>query len=259
LGSRFPRRLPREALVGGLCWVLTLVFIAGQLVAQSAWKGPPGYSVINDAISDLGVTACGTVSIGGVPGYYCSPLHDVMNASFVATGAFILLGILLTRSAWPWNRKMRIGFALLGLAGVGKAMAGLNPADVDFTLHFLGSLGIPIGDVGLILVGLAFRGRVGWLAAISLLLGASGLLGFGYFIVGNSDPGLWERVGSYPVIVWCTVVGMFLVGRSRRREGAAPASSPSSSPAIPAEIERTSASGAGERSRGPVPSAESNQ
>jgi hypothetical protein len=105
-------RLSRETLLGGVFRVLSMEFLVGQVIAQSAWKGSQ-YSVINDAISDLGVTVCGTVSIGGVPGYYCSPLHDVMNASFVLTGAFIVLGAYFTRAAWPWSRSMRSGFDAL--------------------------------------------------------------------------------------------------------------------------------------------------
>jgi hypothetical membrane protein len=206
--------LSRGTLLGGVFWVLSSEFLVGQVIAQSAWRGSQ-YSVINDAISDLGVTVCGTVSIGGVPGYYCSPLHDVMNASFVLTGAFILLGVYLTRAAWPWSRSMRSGFALVALAGVGKAVAGLNPANVDFTLHSLGSLGIPVGDIGLVLIGFAFRRKARWVAATSLVLGVVGLFGFVYFLVGNSAPGLWERVGSYPIIVWCVVMGLYFVRRSR--------------------------------------------
>src|SRR5580704_160043 len=98
--ARFPLRLNRETMLGGALWILTIVFLVGQVIAASAWKGPPAYSVLNDAISDLGVTACGTVSIAGTPGYYCSPLHDVMNASFVLTGVFITLGVYFTRAAW---------------------------------------------------------------------------------------------------------------------------------------------------------------
>ena len=216
--ARFPLRLSRETMLGGALWILTIVFLVGQVIAQSAWKGPPAYSVLNDAISDLGVTACGTVSIAGIPGYYCSPLHDVMNASFVLTGVFIALGVYFTRAAWPRDGKVRAGLALLALAGIGKVVSGLNPANVNFTLHSLGALGIPIGDVGLVLVGLGFRGKVSWIAALDVPPGAAGFLGFVYFLVGNSLSGLWERVGSYPIIVWCVVMGYCFLRWSREAE-----------------------------------------
>ncbi len=59
---------------------------------------------------------------------------------------------------------MGYGLSLLAVAGVGKAVAGLNPAEVNFTLRTPVRVGIPIGDVGLALVGLAFRKKVGWIA-----------------------------------------------------------------------------------------------
>ena len=215
MNRQFPRRLDRQTLIGGAFWLLSLEFLAGQVIAASAWKGTQ-YSVVNDAISDLGVTVCGTVNIGGVPGYYCSPLHDVMNASFVFTGACIVLGVYLIRSAWPWSRKMRYGFTLLTLAGIGKAIAGLNPANVNFTLHSLGSLGIPVGDFGLILVGLAFLGKARRLGAFSLTLGVAGALGFAYFLVGKSAPWVVGASRQLSNHHWCAAPGLCFVLWSRR-------------------------------------------
>jgi hypothetical membrane protein len=212
---QFPLRLSRETLVGSVFWILSLEFFVGQAIAQLGWKGPPSYSLINDAISDLGVTTCGTVDIAGVPEYYCSKLYVVMNTSFVLTGAFILLGVYFTCAAWPWSRKFRAGIILVALAGIGKMAAGLNPPNVDFTLHSLGSLGIPIGDIGLILIGLVFRKKLRWLGYFSLLLGVAGFFGFLYFLLGNTQSGFWERVGSYPIILWCTLLGVYFIRRSQ--------------------------------------------
>jgi hypothetical membrane protein len=91
---------------GGTCWIATLEFFAAQAIAQAAWKGSD-YSLAGNAISDLGVTACGRITIAGQPGYYCSPLHTLMNASFAATGILMLLGLYLTRPAWPGRRLAR--------------------------------------------------------------------------------------------------------------------------------------------------------
>jgi hypothetical protein len=54
-----------------------------------------------------------------------------------------------------------------------------------------------------------------WLADVSLLLGVVGIFGFLYFVVGKGHAGLWERVGSYPIIVWCMVLGFGLIRWSR--------------------------------------------
>jgi hypothetical protein len=63
------RQTPAWRLIsGGICWVATLEFFAAQAIAQAAWKGS-GYSLAGNAISDLGVTACGRITIAGQPGY----------------------------------------------------------------------------------------------------------------------------------------------------------------------------------------------
>lgn len=228
---KFPIQTDRLTLLGGILWIFSLEFFVGQVIAQLAWKGPPSYSLISNAISDLGVTACGNVSIAGVSSYYCSPLHNVMNVTFILTGAFMVAGVFLTRRAWPWNRPIASGFALVALAGLGKALAGLAPADVDFTLHFIGSLGIILGDVGMILIGRALRGKVDWVSKSSQILGYIGLIGFLSFLVaGHSGVGgLLERIGSYPIILWCTMVGLSLMlNRRSISEPKSPKSEPDS-------------------------------
>lgn len=112
---------------GGICWIATLEFSAAQAVAQAFWKNSD-YSLANNAISDLGVTACGRITIAGQPGYYCSPLRTLMNASFAATGILMLLGLYLTMPIWLVGRLARWGIALFTLAGIGKIIVGLAPA-----------------------------------------------------------------------------------------------------------------------------------
>jgi hypothetical membrane protein len=73
----------KELLLGGLFWILSLEFFVGQAIAQLAWSGSP-YSLVNNVISDLGITVCKTVK----GDYMCSPLNAVMNASFIITGVF---------------------------------------------------------------------------------------------------------------------------------------------------------------------------
>ena len=174
--------------------------------------------MISDAISDLGVTTCGTVRIGGVPGYYCSPLHDAMNASFILAGVFILLGVYLTRSAFPWNRSLKAGMALLSLAGIGKIIVGLNPANVNFTLHFLGALGIPLSGIGMIFVGRGLQAvDVKWLAGASQILGLIGFIGFVAFLLTSKFGigGLTERIADYPVFLWLITLGFLIVFATR--------------------------------------------
>ena len=68
-------------MLGGAFWVLTVVFLVGQVIAQSAWKGLPAYSVLNERDQRPGSDRLWDREHRRYPAY-CSPLHDVMNASF---------------------------------------------------------------------------------------------------------------------------------------------------------------------------------
>ena len=212
-GRDWRRAAAWRLMCGGICWIATLEFFVAQGIAQAAWKGSD-YSLASNAISDLGVTACGRITIAEQAGYYCSPLHDLMNASFVAAGILMLLGLYLTLPIWPRRRLTRWGIALFTLAGVGKIIVGFAPGNVDYGLHSLGSLGIIFGNIGILLLGLAMSGRNdGWIPRLSVVLGTLGLIGEVFFIAHRAvgGAGAAERVADYPVFAWMTVVGIYCV------------------------------------------------
>lgn len=232
-------RPPRSLVLGGLCWVASLVFLLGQAVAQAAWRTP--YSVADDTISDLGNTACGpwppatgaaSKLLGRVAVHYdvCSPLHAVMNGAFVATGVLLLLGLSLTRAIWPRRRLTAWGFAFLALAGVGKVVVGLDPENQRLFLHSLGALGIPFANLGMLLLGLSAwraRPRVG---RFSAGLGALGLLGYLALLALSASAhgvGAAERVADYPMIAWMAGLGGGCAAGARAVTGAMPAARPS--------------------------------
>jgi hypothetical membrane protein len=214
------RQAPAWRLMsGGICWIVTLEFFAAQAIAQAAWKGSD-YSLAGNAISDLGVTACGRITIAGQPGYYCSPLHGLMNASFAATGILMLLGLYLTLPAWPGGRRARWGIALFTLAGIGKIIVGLAPGNVNYGLHSLGSLGIIFANIGMILLGLAASGTNGpWIPRLSVSLGILGLIGEVFFLAHRilGGAGAAERIADYPAFIWMIALGACCVRWSRQR------------------------------------------
>src|SRR4051794_14748904 len=67
----------RYALVGPIVWQLSVQYFLVQVVVASAWKS--SYSWRLNAISDLGATSCGQFD----GRYMCSPLHALMNTSFI--------------------------------------------------------------------------------------------------------------------------------------------------------------------------------
>ncbi|HTS14132.1 MAG TPA: DUF998 domain-containing protein [Candidatus Sulfotelmatobacter sp.] len=201
--------------LGAASWLATPLFFAGQIVAQAAWKGSH-YSILSNAISDLGVTACGNVTIVGSTAYYCSPLHAVMNGAFLVTGACLVAGAFLTWGWWqPGRRSLRAGIAMVAIAGAGKALVGFEPIDVNAALHVVGSIGMPLGNIGLVLVAVGLRGHASRLAWFSLVSGVIGSMAFALFLGTNNLAGLWERVASYPVVVWCVVAGLWIIAATR--------------------------------------------
>jgi len=210
---RFPKRTTGEIALGGVCWILTLEFFAGQVVAQMAWRTP--YSLIDNPISDLGSTSC-QYRLGVHDTYICSPWYIVMNVSFILTGALFLLGLYFTRYAWPRRRLTTWGFVFICLAGLGKIVVGFAPENVNHVLHDFGGLGIVWGNIGMVLLGFAIWQARRWAAGLSLLLGGLGLVGVLLFFGATHGQALGaaERLADYPVILWMVALGSaFLVWR----------------------------------------------
>lgn len=193
--------------LGAACWIASLEFFAAQAVAQSAWVGH--YSLSENTISDLGATVRGIVRLGSYSAYVNSPLHVLMNASFVVTGLLMLLGMYFLRGAWPGKRRALWGAALFALAGIGKIVVGIFPKNINTTAHEVGSLGIVFANIAIVLLGLALSGpRTRWLAGASLVLGGIGLVGLIMFAGGSHLVGLAERLADYPVFVWMVWLGI---------------------------------------------------
>lgn len=215
--SHFPAMLTKQVVFGGFCWLLTLTFFVGQIIAQSQMSTP--YSLATNEISDLGVTTCGPVTVFTYHATVCSPLHAVMNGAFIVTGLLFLLGIIGTRRAWPRRRLTIWGLAALALAGAGEILAGLAPENVNPGVHVLGALlGIPGANLGLLLLGTAVWRGQRWWGIFSLLCGTVGL--FGFFLAPSTGlaTGVAERLASYPTVVWMMVLGGFLLWSAARSQ-----------------------------------------
>ena len=215
----FPRTLNGQVLVGGICWILTIVFFVGQAVAQVASSAP--YSLADNEISDLGATTCGPLTVSTYHAYVCSPLHIVMNIAFVAVGVLSIIGAIATRSAWPQRRLTAWGLTFIAIMGIGEIISGLAPEDVNPTLHIVGALlGIPGAIIFLFLLAFAvWRARL-WVGVFSLICGLVGLIGFLVMGIAPSiglGVGVAERLAGYPGAVWTVVIGIFLVWSATRR------------------------------------------
>lgn len=209
--------------LAGVCWVLTGLYFGAQVAAQAAWSTP--FSLVDDRVSDLGNTRC---EVWGAT-FVCSPLHGLMNAAFVATGALLLLGLVFGIPTWPRRRLTTWGLAFLAVAGAGTVLVGLAPENENVAVHVVGALNLPCGNVAMILLGLALRGSRPRAATLSVLLGAVGLVGLlggpVLVILTGHGGGLAERVALYPLILWAMAFGIGFV-RSPSARAAGPAAPP---------------------------------
>jgi hypothetical protein len=202
-------------LLGGGSWALALLYFIGQAVVQAAWR--TSYSLIDNRVSDLGNTACGRTLANT---YICSPLHTLMNATFVLTGVLIVVGLFLTRSIWPRRRLTTWGLILLGVAGAGTILVGLSPENVNVLFHLLGALNIPAGNAAMILLGLAIwreRRGIAWFSLVSGVIGFLGLLAGPFLVITTGHAGgLAERIALYPLIIWLIVFGFAILSKKVR-------------------------------------------
>lgn len=206
-----------RVILGAIAWIAILHFFVVEFIAALAWPMP--YSYANNWISDLGNTSCGPFwdNFMNRSTYICSPLHGVMNASFLTVGLLLIVGALGTYRNWPQNRFFQAGLLLLSLVGVGWIIVGFAPENIDLSRHLLGAQFINHGgNLGLLAlaVGLWRTQRRQALVTIGFavlaILGTAGLISKG-FLMGI---GGMERLAFYPIFFWAVVHGATALKKS---------------------------------------------
>jgi hypothetical membrane protein len=205
--------------LGPVLYVAGLQYFAVQLLVALHWPRPRPYNISHDTISDLGNTACGTWN----GRYVCSPLHDLMNGSFIVLGITMLLGSVLIFRRYGKGRTAMTGFIGIGLSGLGVVMVGVFPENSVPALHGLGSaLPFTLGNAALIVIAISLAMPLLLRLCISLS-GVAALLALVAFAsshyLGLGEGGI-ERVVAYPQTICLAVIGCYLIvvslsGRSR--------------------------------------------
>ncbi len=204
--------------VGATLWIFSLQYFLAEAVAISGWPG--SYSLSGNYISDLGALGCGARA-GGVADAaesVCSPLHALMNASFLLQGVLIICGTALLWSRFPKGASSTAALLLIGAAGVGVFIVGLAPEDAAPGLHFLGAIenflccnaGMAAMGVAMLIAPQPARN----LGLVTLVAGVIGLLGI--VLLGlRADLGLgvggMERVVAYPFPLWLAGMGVLIL------------------------------------------------
>jgi hypothetical membrane protein len=212
-------------VAGGICWVLTIVYLVAQPIVAAAWAHPP-YDFGENSISDLGNTSCGQfITPRGHARDVCSPRHVLMNAAFVAGGVLTAAGAVLTWRWWPRRAVSMAGLGCIAMAGTGGVLVGFAPENVNLPVHAAGALLQVPGAAGMVLVGIGSRGVIGRARWFSIVWGAVAVvacllyLGGANFLLGS---GGMERAAFDTLTAWTVVLG----GLVLHHPGADPASQP---------------------------------
>jgi hypothetical membrane protein len=178
--------------------------------------------VSRNTISDLGNTACG--AYGGR--LVCSPLHGVMNASFITLGVTMMAGSALILRQFGSNRGAAAGLAAMTISGLGVIMVGAFPENSVPAWHGTGAgVTFVVGNAGIIILG-RYLGLPAPLRLYSYLSGSLALVALGCFVsaqyLGLGEGGM-ERVAAYPQTAWLIVIGLYWL--AARGAGPRPVSS----------------------------------
>jgi hypothetical membrane protein len=210
----------RHPLLGPLLYVSSIQYFLVQFLVSLRWS--PAYSLSRDTISDLGNTACGRFN--GRP--VCSPLHSLMNLSFVALGVTMIVGSVLLQHALRKTRGSTIAFASMAIGGLGVVMVGIFPENSISALHGIGSsLPFLIGNAGVVVASCSLRMPL-WLRVYSLATGAVALAFLAMYasnrFLGLGEGGM-ERVVAYPQTTWLIVFGVSqLISRPMEEKNVSP-------------------------------------
>lgn len=231
-GDHLPDLGTTRSNIGGWAQLSVVQYFVAEAAVIEAWRGPSPYDRRTGFISDLGALKCGTYDHRDV----CSPLHLLMNASFVVQGLGMFLGALLLssallciaarpgvrivpgaayRKAWPAAVVVRF---LAGISGLGTVVVGFVPEDLGSPFHLAGALMFFIGGAfALLLLGIL------WLphTAMSWFILACGTLTLGSLVIGGlthmhvPEPGTLERLMAYPVTIGFAAAGLVVAQRVR--------------------------------------------
>ena len=216
------QRGPIEVVAAILLIVAAMEFWTVEAIAALAWKNP-SYSYASNFISDLGAPDCSTFQ-GRV---VCSPLHDLMNISFIAHGVlFLIAGLLLVRLVSGPSRYFYLILTLL--YGIGYILVGTfhgsTAASQNGTLayHYLGASVAILGG-NIIAVGVSFQwrflGTPRWFGIESMVLGILGIIAalLVFPTIGIIPSGIIERIAVYAFLQWQMQFAFALLRSVRQR------------------------------------------
>lgn len=192
-----------------------LVYLVTEGVSAAAWARPK-YSYAFNWISDLGAPIRGAFAGRQIN----SPLHELMNLGFTASGWLFLAGALLL-AAHAQRVGRRAYLACAAVHALGMVLIAVVPETTARplgNLHRLGALlAIGGGNLGLVAGSVlvpprrlgAVLGFVGLASLAFLVLAGAALPTF----LGTLGAGIVERASVYPITAWEIIAGAALLAQ----------------------------------------------
>ena len=196
--------MPRSLVWGVALWLLRPAYIVIELLVAAATTGE--YHLASDTVSDLGAVTCSPE--------YCSPAHELMNGTFVVTGALLAAGALLLA-----RRLGVLATVLLVVSGLSSVATGLAPVDRDVALHALAAAPLFVCQpLALLVLAWTLRRRHPRLAGALQVTGAVTAAAGAGFVLVDAGRGVLERLALWPVLLALAAVAV-VIGRPHAGRG----------------------------------------
>jgi hypothetical membrane protein len=194
-------------LIGPTFWIISIQYFIIQFIVARGW--PVAYSIKENAISDLGNSACGMYGAR----FVCSPYYTWMNVSFIVLGATMIAGSTLIYQEFKKSTTDKIAFVLMALAGLGTILVGLFPENTIAFLHFAGAiLPFMLGNIALIIFGfsLGFGNKFKIYTIFSGVIALVALILFVTHTYLGLGLGGMERLVAHPQTIWLIAFGIYM-------------------------------------------------
>ncbi|MGN7484528.1 DUF998 domain-containing protein [Priestia megaterium] len=194
--------------LGILSWFATCLYFLVEpffILTSTA-----SYSFLHHAMSDLGVTSCGTYTYSIAPHKICSPHHFWMNVLFIINGLTLSIGVLYISQNLKKTKITQLATAFILILALGNIVSGFIPADINLFWHSI------FAQLGMITVLAGF-----WIYAPSLTSGKYWTYGclvsllfililimFVFFV--PMPTGLLQRLFYLVIFIWGTVLSFML-------------------------------------------------
>jgi hypothetical membrane protein len=194
-----------ENIAGALLFTAGVLAFMGIITAETLY---PGYSTAQNAISDLGATLPPDSII-------IEPSATIFNTTMVMSGLLIIAAAYCIHRAFR-RQAITVLFGLFGIGVLGVGIFDGSYGDIHAIFALLAFLAGGLSAVA------SFRIQRTPLSYFSVALGGISLLDLIlYYIMLDASPfavfgiGGLERWIAYPILLWVTGFGGYLMGHSQ--------------------------------------------